>query len=145
MKPMHFSVTINAPVEKVWRTMLEQDTYRIWTAEFMPGSYYEGSWEKGSRILFLGPNRSGMNSMIAENRPYQFISIKHLGMIMEGVIDTASAESKAWASMSENYTFTSQGDGTLLLVEMAAIPAEFEADMAKAWPKALAKLKTLCE
>ncbi|MDP1635206.1 MAG: SRPBCC domain-containing protein [Gallionellaceae bacterium] len=145
MKPMHFSISINAPVEKVWHTMLEQDTYRIWAAEFMPGSCYEGSWEQGSKILFLDPNRSGMSSMIAENRPYQFISIKHLGVIREGVEDAESEESKAWASVSENYTFKSQGGGTLLLVEMSGIPAEFETFMAEAWPKALAKLKTLCE
>ncbi|HAF45681.1 MAG TPA: hypothetical protein DCK83_12315 [Gallionellaceae bacterium] len=144
MKPMHFSITINASVEKVWHTMLGQDTYRIWAAEFMPGSYYEGSWEQGSKILFL-VDGSGMSSMIAENRPYQFISIKHLGMIMEGVLDTESAESKAWAAVSENYTFAPQGGGTLLLVELSAVPTENEADMAEIWPKALAKLKTLCE
>jgi uncharacterized protein YndB with AHSA1/START domain len=145
MKSMQFHITINAPVEKVWRTLLEQDTYRIWTAEFMAGSYYEGNWEQGSKILFLGPGRSGMTSVIAENRPHQYLSISHRGIVMGGVEDTESTESKAWAGASESYTFTPQGKGTLLGIELSAIPAEFEDYMAGAWPKALAKLKSICE
>ena len=66
MKPMHFSITIRAPKEKVWNTMLQQETYHIWTAEFMQGLYYEGSWEQGKKIRFLGPDGSGLTSVIAD-------------------------------------------------------------------------------
>lgn len=145
MKTMHFSIVINAPVEKVWRTMLEQDTYRIWTAEFMPGSYYEGNWEQGSKILFLGQDRTGMTSIIAENRPYQYLSISHRGVVMAGVEDTESPESKVWAGATESYTFAPQGNGTLLGIDLSALPSEFENYMVEAWPKALAKLKSICE
>lgn len=145
MKPMHFSITINAPREKVWNTMLQQQTYRIWTAEFGEGSYYEGSWEQGEKIRFLGPGGTGMTSVIAENKPYQFISIKHLGIVKNGIDDTESEEAKAWSHAYENYTFDERGGRTELKVEMSAIPAESEQYMADTWPKALAKLKSLCE
>ena len=56
MKKLHCSIEINAPVKKVWDTMLEDATYRQWTGAFNPGSFYKGSWEKGSKILFLGPD-----------------------------------------------------------------------------------------
>lgn len=146
MKPMNFSITIRAPKEKVWNTMLQPETYRIWTAEFGEGSYYEGSWEQGERIRFLGPDGSGgMTSVIAENEPYQFISIRHLGIVKNGIDDTESPEAKAWSSAYENYTLDERGGLTELKVEMSAIPAEFEQYMADTWPKALARLKSLCE
>lgn len=153
MNAMHFSITIRAPKEKVWNTMLQPETYRIWTTEFMEGiaefgegSYYEGSWEQGAKIRFLGPDGSGgMTSVIAENNPYQFISIKHLGIVKDGMDDTESPEAKAWSGVYENYTFDECGGVTELMVDMSGVPAEFEQYMADAWPKALAKLKSLCE
>lgn len=145
MKLMHFSITIRAPKETVWDTMLQLQTYRSWTAEFMPGSYYEGSWEHGAQIRFLGPGGSGISSVIAESKPYQFISIKHLGMVMNGSDDMESPAAKAWSSAYENYTIADRDGSTELKVELSGLPAEFEQDMAAAWPKALAKLKSLCE
>jgi len=146
MSSMHFSITVNAPKEKVWNTMLQQESYRNWTAEFCEGSYFEGSWEQGKKIRFLGPGGTGgMSSVIAENRPWRFISIKHLGVIHNGIDDTESAAAKAWASAYENYTFEEHCGVTELKVDISAVPAEFEQYMADTWPKALAKLKSLCE
>jgi len=146
MSSIHFSITIKAPKEKVWNAMLQQETYRIWTAEFGEGSHFEGSWEQGQKIRFLGDDGSGgMTSVIAENQPYRYLSIKHLGLIKDGIDDTESTEAKTWASAYENYTFAERGDSTELKVEMSGIPAEFEQYMTDAWPKALAKLKSLCE
>ena len=43
MEKLHFSISIKAPKEKVWDTMLNDVTYRQWTSVFNPpGSYYEG-------------------------------------------------------------------------------------------------------
>ena len=145
MGTLHFSITIKAPSKKVWSTMLEQETYRIWTAEFSEGSYFEGSWEEGEKIRFLGPGGSGgMSSVIAEHKPYRFISIKHRGIIKDGIEDTESPEAKVWSGY-ENYSFDERGGITELKVDITAIPAEFEQEMADAWPKALARLKSLCE
>jgi hypothetical protein len=86
MQKLHFSTLINAPKDKVWHAMLDDQPYREWTKAFNEGSYYKGSWEKGSKILFLGPDpntgeEGGMVSRIAENKPYEFISIEHLGIV----------------------------------------------------------------
>jgi hypothetical protein len=101
MKKIHFKIDINASKEKVWDTMLEDATYREWTAPFNEGSYYKGDWTKGSEIIFLGPDpetgkEGGMVSRIAENKKYEFISIEHLGIIKDGVEDTTSEEVKKW-------------------------------------------------
>ncbi|HET7360664.1 MAG TPA: SRPBCC domain-containing protein [Salinimicrobium sp.] len=144
MKTLHFTKTMDAPKEKVWNTMLEDKTYREWTSAFNEGSYYEGSWEKGSKILFLGPEGSGMVSVIAENRPYEFISIKHIGLVNKGVEDTESEDAKKWAPAFENYTFTEADRKTTISVEMDILE-EYEEMFQKMWPKALRKLKELSE
>lgn len=144
MKKLHFSIAINAPREKVWSKMLDRESYKVWAAEFMPGSDYEGSWEKGRRIKFLAPDGNGMISMIAENKPYEFISIKHLGFIKDGIEDTESPEVRTWAPAFENYTFRETKGVTGVEVDMDTTP-EYEEFMARLWPKALAKLKMLCE
>ncbi len=146
---MHFEITINAPVTKVLDMMLAQETYRQWTAAFEPTSYYEGSWEKGSKMKFLGAGGSGMISQIVENIPYKFISTEHLGEIKDGVIDTTSEAVKKWLPAFENYTFTDNGDSTLLQIDMEMGSSEESKQMKEMfegmWPKALLLLKEVCE
>jgi uncharacterized protein YndB with AHSA1/START domain len=156
MEKLHFSITINAPKEKVWDTMLDDETYREWTTPFSPGSHFIGSWDQGSKIQFLGPDENGktggMTSMIEENRQYEFISIKHLGEIKNGVEDTTSDAVKEWAGAHENYTFKEVDGKTELLIDMegngqpeseaSKQMAEMFKDM---WPKALQKLKEISE
>ena len=143
--PLHFSILIHAPREHVWRTMLHSPTYERWTAAFCEGSRYEGSWDAGSTIRFLGPQGDeGMVATIAEHRPAAFVSIRHLGYIHGGVDDTTSEAVRAWAPCHENYTFTDADGGTLLQVD-ADVFGDFEAFLAEHWPLALQALKTLCE
>ncbi|HEY4512026.1 MAG TPA: SRPBCC domain-containing protein [Candidatus Paceibacterota bacterium] len=149
MEKINFSIKINAPREKVWKTMLEDATYREWTKAFNVGSYYKGDWSKGSKMLFLGPDpetgkEGGMVSRIAENRLHEFISIQHLGMIKDGVEDTTSDEVKKWTPAFENYTFKDADGGTELLVEMDT-NAEYKEMFSAMWPKALEILKKLAE
>lgn len=144
MKTLHFDIHINSFKKKVWDIMLDKESFQTWTSEFSEGSYYEGAWEKGDRIKFLVPSGDGMTSLIAENRRYEYISIKHLGCINNGIEDTTSSAVQSWTPAFENYTFTEKDGTTLLHVEMDVAP-EFEEFMEKAWPKALAKLKQICE
>ena len=144
MKSLQFSTRINAHPKIVWDAMIGPDTYKVWTSEFANGCYFEGSWDKGERIRFLAPGGCGMIAVIEENRPYEFISIKHLGEMKDGVEDTESEAVRAWAPAFENYTFTRDGASTELRIDMQSSP-EWEEYMQKAWPKALAKLKDICE
>jgi hypothetical protein len=148
MDKMHFTIHINAPKEKVWKTMLTDETYRQWTAGFMPGSRFEGSWDQGSRILFLAPDENGkdggMVARIAENRPYEFISIEHLGEIRDGVEDTESDAVKQWAGAREEYTLREVNGGVDVDIDVD-IPEEYKEEMTKMWPDALQRLKELSE
>lgn len=145
-KTLHFSTRIQAPRERVWQLMLEPESYREWTAAFAEGSRYEGSWEPGARIRFLAPTGEGMVAEIAENRRGDFVSIRHLGEIrQDGSVDLASPQVRAWAPAYENYRFLDAGNGaTELQVEMDTMPP-YEQFMLEAWPRALERLKALCE
>jgi hypothetical protein len=144
MKTLHFEISIKAPRPTVWSMMLEPETYKQWTAAFVPGSYYEGSWEKGAKIRFLSPEGQGMVSEIAENRKHEFISIRHLGIIKDGKEDTESQEARSWAPAYESYTFEQSSADTRVLVDMDIEPQY--ADMFnEVWPRALARLKEICE
>ncbi len=148
MDRLKFSIVIDAPKEKVWRTMLDEDTYRVWTEVFMPGSHYIGDWSKGSKILFLAPGEkgelSGMVSRIKENRPYEYISIEHLGVVQDGKEDTSIEAAKQWAGALENYTFKEKDGTTEVLVDLDSAD-EYKEMFQGIWPKALQKLKELAE
>ena len=58
--------------------------------------------------------------------------------------DTVSDTVRDWAPACENYSFEAVAEGTRLLVDQD-ITDEFASDMNEAWPKALARLKALCE
>ena len=147
MIKLNFSIIINAAKEKVWNTMISKDTYRIWTEAFGPGSDYKGDWSQGSKMLFVAPGENGemgMVSRIKENKPYEFISIEHLGLVQDGKEDTSSEAVKSWAGALENYTFKETNGGTEVSVDMDS--NEEYADMFKGmWPNALQKLKELAE
>ena len=75
-----------APAQKVYNTMLgldDKSTYEFWTAAFNPTSSYEGELGCRQQDHFVGTDeqgkRGGMISEIAENRPGEFVSIRHYG------------------------------------------------------------------
>ena len=131
--------------------MLGDKTYREWTSVFQPGSHYEGSWEQGARIRFvaLGDDGKlgGMTSKIAQSKPYDFISIEHLGEVIDGKDDFESFYARQFAGSHENYTFVQDGNGTSLTVELQSKNLSKEmADMfTEMWPTALEKLKQIAE
>ena len=143
LKRLQWSVDIAAPASKVYQLMVGPESYTQWTSAFGDGLYFEGSWQKGQPIRFLTPSGHGVISEIAENRPNEFISIRHLGYIANGVEDTSSEAIRAWAPAYENFTFTAAPQGTTLTVDQD-MTDEF-AEMVEAWPKALGTLKALCE
>ncbi len=82
-------------------------------------------------MLFLGPGEDGqkdggMVSRIQENRKYEFVSVEHVGMVVDGVEDTTSEEVKKWTPSFENYTFTEKDGGTEVGVDMEVIGDEFK-------------------
>lgn len=151
MKRTQYKIDIKAPAATVYKTMLgleDKSTYEAWTAEFNPSSTYEGSWDKGSKILFVGVGedgqRGGMVSEIAENILNQFVSIRHLGIVKGDTEITTGEEVEAWAGGLENYSFEENNGMTTLTVDIDMVEDYIDYfDMA--YPKALNKLKQTIE
>ncbi len=145
---LKFDIEINAPVDKVYHNMIDEEPYKEWTKVFNKDSHYKGSWEKGSKIIFIGCGENGemggMVSMIKENIPGKFISIEHLGLYQDGKEITSGEEVEGWAGALENYTFSEVDGKTLVSVELDS-NQEFESYFSDLWPKALQKLKQICE
>lgn len=145
MQKINFSTTINASKEKVWNSLWELFHYNTWTSAFAEGStVITDNWKEGSKILFTDGNGSGMVSMVAANRPNEFMSFKHLGMVKDGVEDTSSDAVSAWAGIFENYTLSEENGTSTLSVEMD-ITDDFKDYFMKTWPVALEKIKGLAE
>jgi uncharacterized protein YndB with AHSA1/START domain len=145
MQKINFSSVINAPKEKVWEILWNLDAYKTWTSAFCEGSYAKtDNWKVGSKVLFLDPKGSGMVSMVAVNKPNEYMSFKHLGEVHEGVEDTTSDRVKVWAGSTENYSLKGENGTTTLSVDMD-IADEFKEMFEKIWPKALEKVKALAE
>lgn len=151
MKKLQFKVNINAPVAKVYDLMLginNKSTYELWTSLFNPTSSFEGSWDKGSKILFVGVDengeKGGMVSKIVENIPNQFVSIQHYGLVQADKEITEGPEVEKWANGFENYTFEQGNENTTVIVDLDTTE-EFIDYMNESYPKALDKLKEICE
>jgi hypothetical protein len=144
VKRIQFKITIQAPAATVWHHITSLASYQRWTSAFAEGSTFQGTWAKGSQIRFLAPSGDGMVSEIAEARAQEFLSIRHLGFIANGVEDTTSEAVKAWAPAYENYTLLAVPEGTEMVVDQE-VAAAWEVYMNQAWPKALTLLKELSE
>ena len=142
MAQLTFSTTINAPVSKVWTTMLDHPTYEAWTKAFAENSTYDWERTEWSQIKFHdGTGNGGMLAMIAKNDLHHFISIKHLWEIGADQEVTYSQ-----VEAFENYSFTQIDETTTKLdIELTGLPDEYSEMFNEMWPKALVALKELCE
>lgn len=145
MQKLSFSITINAPKEKIWDALWNIHCYETWTTVFAEGSTVKtDEWKEGSRIYFVDGNGAGMVSEIAAHRPHEFMSFKHLGMVVNGIEDTSSEKVAAWAGSLENYTLRTENDHCVLTMEMD-MGDEYSDYFSKTWPLAMEKIKGLAE
>jgi hypothetical protein len=151
MKRLQFTTKIHAPTAKVYDLMLgisNKQTYEQWTALFNPTSTFEGTWEKGSKMLFLGVDengeKGGMVSEINDHVINQFVSIRHYGLLKANVEITAGPDVEKWANGLENYTFQEENGGTIVTVDLD-FSDDFVDYMNETYPKALDRLKEICE
>lgn len=143
MKKQEYEITIDASPKKVWNVLLGTDTYPQWTSPFSPSSQVTTDWQQGSKAIFHDGSGQGMVSEIVINRPYEYLSIRHLSSLKEGEQhDDNTIDS--WAGAMENYTLQQTGGKTKLLIELD-VTDEFVEEMNTMWPKALNKVKELSE
>ncbi|HOY11678.1 MAG TPA: hypothetical protein PLY70_01005 [Saprospiraceae bacterium] len=146
-----YQVSVAAPKEKCADLMLgltDKSTYEAWTAEFNPTSTFDGSWDLGSKIKFVGVdengNKAGMLGRIVAHEPAKFVSIQHYGLVEGEQEITEGPQVESWAGGHENYTFESDGQQTTITAEIDVTPEHLDY-FDKTYPAALQKLKEIIE
>lgn len=139
MDHLKFQIDINAPREKVWQVLWNDETYRQWTSVFGPGSHAESDWKEGSRVRFLAENGDGMYSDILKLVPGEAMIFNHLGEIKNGV-----ASESAWSGARESYFLSDKNGGTLVDVELDSV-GEYKDYFESTFPKALQLVKEIAE
>jgi uncharacterized protein YndB with AHSA1/START domain len=145
MEKLRFTATINASKEKVWNALWEIHNYETWTTAFHEDSTVQtDNWKEGSKILFVDSNGQGMVATIVTNKPNEYMSFRHQGMVNNGVEDTTSDAVKPWAGAMENYTLKEENGKTTLSVEID-ITEDYKEMFQNMWPPAMEKIKNLAE
>lgn len=141
--------TFNVGPELLWELVVDPDHYRFWTETFSEGSDFDGDWTKGSAIRFVREDEngieSGMLSKIVESKWPEFISIRHLGMVMNGVIDYDSPLAREWSPAFENYKFILKEDGTCIFAIEQDLPEEQAEEFKINWEKSFDRMASLLE
>jgi uncharacterized protein YndB with AHSA1/START domain len=143
IKPIKKSIDINAPREKVWSVLFNDETYRIWSGEFSEGSFAETDWQVGSKVKFMDESKGGMGGEIVANIQNELLTIKYDGVLKDGEL-VDDEDSKIWAGVTETYILTDVNGTTHLDVEAAMVDYIYDA-MNEAWDRAMAKIKELAE
>ncbi len=149
MPKLHLNIEINATPEKIWHSITNKESYKVWTSAFQGDSTFEGGWKKGDSMQFTALNAhgeaEGIGSIIVESVFPKHLSIKHIGEIKNGVLDTTSEAVLAWAPAFENYTLSPISENTTNFeLEMDVMDEYFEM-MRNMWLEALVLLKKVSE
>lgn len=151
MKTLQLEKIIQAPAEKVYKSMLglgSKTSYEQWTAAFNPTSTYEGTWEKGAKMYFVGTDskgkKGGMVSEIADLIPNELVSICHLGMLDGDQEITSGPMVEEWAGCMEKYFFAEK-DGQTTVTVHCDMADDYADSFLVTWEKALEELKKSVE
>ncbi len=143
MKKLEFDIRIDAPTQKVWDVLWNDDTYRKWTSVFHEGSRAVSDWNEGSRILFVDGDGNGMYSLIEKKVPNRKMIFLHQGEIINGEERPGDPQA-GWGEARESYFLEDDGVVTTLRVELDS-PDEYTDYFSDTFPKSLVKVKELSE
>ncbi len=145
IKRLQFSIDIKADKVTIWKTLWGDKNYRDWAGIFFEGSYYVAdNWDAGSTIYFLAPDKSGIYSVIEKHLPNELIEFRHVGNVMDGKEQPLDDETKKWSGATEIYKVLEEKGTNTLKVEIDVMNEHLEF-MTNTFPKALKKVKTICE
>lgn len=142
MKPMTFSIAINAPKQRVWDVLWQDTTFRQWAGLIDPGTYMVGELAEGNEVQFISAeNGYGVTSLVDTVALGELLILKHQADTQDA---GARARADEWTGGEERYELT-EANGVTTLTATFDVPTEMETYFAEAYPKAFAKVKELAE
>ena len=141
---LQFSIEIKAEKTIIWNSLWSDSAYRDWASVFFAGSYaITDNWKENSKVLFLGPDNSGIYSFIETHTPNKVMKFKHIGNVLNGKELPIDCETKKWSGATEIYTISEGKSTNILKVEIDVLDEHLEF-MSERLPKALEKIKNNC-
>ncbi|WP_312902315.1 SRPBCC family protein [Chryseobacterium taichungense] len=145
METLSYEMIINAPKQKVWDVLWNENTYSEWTQFFSPGSVMKSDWKVGGKTYFVNAEGEGMVSTIDSMEEPDQIIFKHLGMVdKDGNEDTESMPVKQWSGCFEKYILIDFGGKTKLHVEVQT-EKEWQDHINTGFTQGLEVIKNLAE
>ena len=147
METLSYEIIINAPKEKVWGVLWNENTYSEWTKFFNlnSSSFIKSDRKVNGKTYFTNAEGAGMVSTIDSLEKPDQIVFKHLGMRDEaGNEDTESMEVKQWSGCFEKY-FLIDFDGKTKLHAEVQTEKDWEEHMNTGFTKGLQIVKELAE
>lgn len=145
METLNYEIIINAPIQKVWETLWNEETYTKWTQYFSPESRMETDWKIGGKTYFLDANGNGIISTILSlEQPFEVV-FSHLGTIKNGIVDTLSKEVEQWSGAKEQYFLRSIDENKTEVRAITHVEQEYQEMMNIAFTKGFQELKNLAE
>jgi hypothetical protein len=142
MRELHFSISINASKEYVWKTLWEDNTFRDWSSIIDEGTFMQGEMKEGEAIQFISSiNGYGVTSTIEKMIENQYIKFKHQADTIDSGQDTREIE---WTGGTESYSLKEVDNITVLTVNMD-VPLHQEETFKELIPLALKRIKELSE
>jgi hypothetical protein len=142
MKEMQFSIEINAPKERVWDTLWQDETFREWASIIDPETYMVGELKEGHEIQFIsGANGYGVTSLVEKLVAGEYLLLKHHADTQE---DGKREREKEWTGGGESYSLATKDSSTTLSVALD-VPPELKEYFEVNYPKALERVKVLAE
>lgn len=144
METLEFKIEIEAPKEKVWKVLWDDETYRQWTSAFCEGTYAISDWNEGSKIQFLSPNGEGVNSVIESKIINEYMAFRHISELKNFEDISVDAIPQGWAGGIETYRLTQNNAVTTLDITMDCIEKYVEY-FNKVFPESMEIIKRLSE
>lgn len=142
MKEMQFSIEIHATKGRIWDTLWQDETFRLWAGLIDPGTYMKGELQVGNEVEFISAeNGYGVTSLVEKLVVDEFLLLRHHADTQE---EGKQEREKQWTGGAESYKLTEK-DGTTTLTVTFDVPPELEEYFKTNYPKALERVKVLAE
>ena len=142
MKEIERSIEINAPKEKVWKTLWEDATFREWANLIDEGMFIQGDLKEGNEVEFMSSvNGYGVTSLVETFIPNEYAVFKHSADTQES---GAKERENEWTGGTESYAIN-ETDGVTTLTVKSEVPQHQEETFSANLPKALERIKLLVE
>ncbi len=159
---LSYSISIDAPIETVFKTITDKSMYPKWTKAWGEGMTFEGEWKQGEHISFIDNSGEGTKARLDEVRthfekdptdnggyahiPSAYVTMIYIAKLKDGTeVEKLDEPSRRWVGTREEYRITENEEGVTKLWVYISTDESFEQKMNDSWPTSLQNLKEICE